>query len=74
VTPRRHPDKEIRKALTLALQNDWSLQQSSGHRFGTLRCSEGCAVAIWSTQRNTSTHAKRIREAIERCPHHPHAT
>jgi hypothetical protein len=69
VTPRRHPDKEIRKALKLAHRNGWSLQGGKGHRFATVRCGAGCEVAIWSTPRNPSTHAKRICEAIERCPH-----
>jgi hypothetical protein len=66
---RRHADKEIRKALKRALDAGWQLEAGKGHRFGTLRCGDGCEVAVWSTPRNSSTHAKRIREAIERCPH-----
>jgi hypothetical protein len=69
VTPRRHPNKEIRKALKLAHQSGWSLEEGKGHRFGTVRCGTGCAVAVWSTPRTPSTHAKRIREALVRCPH-----
>jgi hypothetical protein len=69
VTPRRHPNKEIRKALKLAEQSGWSLEEGRGHRFGTVRCGAGCAVAVWSTPRNPSIHAKRIREALVRCPH-----
>jgi hypothetical protein len=71
VTPRRHPNKDIRKALKLARDTGWSFEAGKGHRFATLRCDAGCEVAVWSTPRNPSTHAKRIREAIERCPHHP---
>jgi len=73
VISRRHPNKEIRKALELARQSGWNLQAGNGHRFGTVRCGAGCAVAIWSTPRNPSTHAKRIREALARCPHRTNA-
>jgi hypothetical protein len=71
VTSRRHADKDIRKALKLAQRTSWTFEEGKGHRFATLRCGAGCEVAVWSTPRNPSTHAKRIREALERCPHDP---
>lgn len=66
---RRHSDKDIRKATRLALDAGWTLEEGKGHRFGTLRCGDGCEVAVWSTPRNPTTHAKRIRETVQRCPH-----
>jgi hypothetical protein len=66
---RRHSDKDIRKAIKLALDAGWTLEEGKGHRFGTLRCDDGCDVAVWSTPRNATTHAKRIRETVQRCPH-----
>lgn len=66
---RRHSDKDIRRALKLALDAGWMLEEGKGHRFGTLRCGDGCEVAVWSTPRNPTTHAKRIRETVQRCPH-----
>jgi hypothetical protein len=70
---RRHPDKDIRKALALARDAGWSFEAGRGHRFGTLSCGEGCDLAVWSTPRNPTTHAKRIRETLERCPHETNA-
>lgn len=71
---RRHSDKDIRKALKLARSAGWTSEEGRGHRFATLRCGEGCGVVVWSTPRNPTTHAKRIREAIQRCPHSAHRT
>jgi len=44
---RRHSDKDIRKAIKLALDAGWTLEEGKGHRFGTLRCGDGCEVAVW---------------------------
>jgi hypothetical protein len=67
--PTAAPEQGTRKALKLSHESGWSLEEGKGHRFGTVRCGAGCAVAVWSTPRNPSTHAKRIREALVRCPH-----
>jgi hypothetical protein len=69
VATRRHPNKDIRKALAVARTAGWHYETGAGHRHGTLRCGSGCVIAVWSTPRNPTTYAKRIREAIERCPH-----
>jgi len=53
-----------------ARDRGWRLEAGKSHRFGTLRCGDGCAVAVWSTPRNPTAHAKRILEAIIACPHH----
>jgi len=47
----------------------WTVEAGKGHTWGILRCSHGCKLAVWSTPRNPTTIAKRIREAIEECPH-----
>ena len=44
-----------------------------GHIFGTLWCPlqtrEGCRFRVYSTPRNPEDHAKRIRRAVDGCPH-----
>jgi len=71
----RHPDKDIRKAIKDAERTGWKAHRSegSGHRWGTLSCGSGCEVAIWSTPRRPGDIAKRIREAVKKCDHHPAA-
>ncbi len=69
MTTRRHSSKDIRKALKLASDNGWQTDYGTGHRFATVRCGSGCEIAVWSTPRNPTTHAKRIHEALHRCPH-----
>lgn len=66
---RRHPDKDVRKAIKQATVSGWSIDYGKGHRWGTLRCGEGCQVAVWSTPRSPDVIAKRIDEAVRKCPH-----
>jgi hypothetical protein len=70
---RRHPDKDIRKAIAYAQQAGWTAEHAKGksHRWGTLSCGSGCEVAIWSTPRRPGDIAKRIREAVKKCDHNP---
>ncbi|MGH2781424.1 MAG: hypothetical protein ACRDL4_09335 [Thermoleophilaceae bacterium] len=72
----RHPDKDIRKAIKEALDAGWNVEKNTGggHRWGTLRCGRGCKLAVWSTPRQPATIAKRIREAVQKCPHDLSAT
>jgi len=65
----RHPNKDIRKAIADAEAAGWTVEAGKGHTWGILRCGQGCRVAVWSTPRNPTTIAKRIREAVEKCPH-----
>ena len=65
----RHPDKDIRKAIKEALDAGWQVEKGKGHRWGTLMCARGCKVGVWSTPRRPGDIAKRIREAVEKCPH-----
>ena len=73
VKGRRHPDKGIRKAIKQAAAAGWSVDYGKGHRWGTLLCGAGCRVAVWSTPRNPDVIAKRIGEAVRKCPHDRHA-
>lgn len=65
----RHPNKDIRKAITEARDAGWTVDAGKNHTWGTLKCGYGCKVAVWSTPRNQTTFAKRIREALQKCPH-----
>jgi hypothetical protein len=65
----RHPDKDIRKAVKEAQDAGWEVEPGKNHCWGKLKCGEGCKLAIWSTPLNPGTIAKRIREAVQKCPH-----
>ena len=69
----RHPDKDIRKAVKDAEHAGWKTDRSkgSGHRWGTLSCGQGCAVALAGTPRRPGDIAKRIGEAVKKCDHYP---
>jgi hypothetical protein len=71
----RHPDKDIRKAIRDARHAGWTVEKATGagHRWGTVSCGHGCAVALASTPRRPGDIAKRVREAVEHCEHHPGA-
>ena len=68
-----HPNKHIREAVGYALGHGWRLTPSSGHPWGTLWCPhrdrEGHHFHVASTPRTGETHAKRIRKAVDACPH-----
>ncbi len=66
----RHPKKDVEQALQYGEKDGWTVKQTaSGHRWGVAQCSRGCKVAIWSTPKNPGNHAKRIRTAVNNCPH-----
>lgn len=73
--PARHPNKHVRAVIADAEARGWTFHKSgrSGHAFGFLGCPrqerDGCIVAIYSTPRNVEAHARRIRRAVEACPH-----
>jgi hypothetical protein len=69
----RHPDKDIRKAIKDAERAGCKADRSkgAGHRWGTLSCGSGCAVALAGTPRRPGDIAKRIHEAIKKCDHNP---
>ena len=67
----RHPNKEIEAAVKYAEQHGWIFIHSNAHAFGHLRCPagqrQGCQTPIWSTPRNTFTHARKIRRDVDLC-------
>jgi hypothetical protein len=71
--PKRHPNKDIRKAIEEATGQGWIVEVSKGRsarRWGCIRCgSRQCKVTINSTPREPETYAKRIRKAVAKCPH-----
>lgn len=70
-----HPNKHIREAIKYAQGKGWRLQKAGprAHIWGQLFCQHarrgGCIVRIFSTPRNPENHARRIREAVDDCPH-----
>ena len=62
-----------------AEENRWRIENSKGHPFGQMYCpykgsndtceSSGkwCRVGIWSTPRNTASHARSIKKIVDRC-------
>lgn len=74
MTPRpRHSKKEVEEALRYAEGRGWTVEKrAGGHNWGAARCGHtpgGCLVWIHSTPKNAGNHAKRIRQAVDRCPH-----
>ena len=67
----RHPKKEVEAALWQAERAAWTVEATaSGHRWGGARCPGDCpALSVWSTPRSPGDHAKRLRAAVQRCPH-----
>lgn len=72
-TSGRHPKKEVADAVAAALAKGWRLQPGGGHVWGTLYCShaarDGCKVRIHSSPQNPGSHARRIRQEVDACPH-----
>ncbi len=72
---KKHPNKEIEDAIQYAEQQGWRYKKAgdSAHAWGRLLCPlqdrNGCSMSIWSTPRNTDTHAKQIYRRIDVCPH-----
>lgn len=75
---KRHPDRDIEKALQYAERRGWRIEVSSGHAhaWGRMFCpGEGAQckwrkyriVSIASTPRSTGDHAAHIRHIVERC-------
>lgn len=69
----RHPNKHVDVAVAEALEMGWRLELSNGHAWGHLLCPhctrDGCIVSVWSTPKNPEGQAKRIRRALDKCPH-----
>ena len=72
---KKHPNKEINKALEYGIERGWRFEKSgkSGHAYGRLYCPEksrsGCIISVWSTPRVPANHAKMIIKRIDKCSH-----
>jgi hypothetical protein len=71
---RRHPKKDIEKALAVARKAGWTvIPKSSGHNWGVAYCpatgKRRCRMSIASTPRNPSDVASRLRRIVRQCPH-----
>jgi hypothetical protein len=70
MAPVRHPKKEVELALSFAREHGWTVETSArAHRWGVAKCGHGCIESVWSTPKNAGNHAKKIRRAVEKCPH-----
>jgi len=71
-----HPNKHIREAIAYALDHGWTCRKAGprAHTWGRLYCPQsdrtGCVRGVYSTPKNPEDHAKDIRRAVDRCPHH----
>jgi hypothetical protein len=70
---KRHPKKDVEKALQLAEEKGWTVTETSsrrGHSWGRIVCPTGEHKAwVYSTPKNPGTHAKQIQKTVIRCPH-----
>lgn len=75
---KKHPNKEINAAVSYALDHGWTLKDagSSSHSWAQIycpnrnsncRCGEFCITSVWSTPKNPSNHAKKIRRVVDNC-------
>lgn len=72
----RHPNKHIEAALQYAEQSNWTVEKSDGgraHCWGKALCPErsreGDMEFIHSTPVDPQKHARKIRRAVDLCPH-----
>lgn len=73
---KKHPSKEIEKAISYAESNGWRVIERSGHAWGSLvcpqnsadcRCGQFCQMSVWSTPKNTGNHAKQLIQKVDGC-------
>ena len=71
---RRHPKKDIEKALAIARKAGWTvIPKTSGHNWGVMYCpateTRRCPMSIASTPRNPGDLAGRVLRVVRQCPH-----
>ena len=73
---KKHAKPEIEKSLKYAEEKGWRVDVGGGHAWGKMycpnnnkecRCGEYCIASIWSTPKNTGSHAKQIRRVVDNC-------
>lgn len=68
----RHPKKDVEAVIAEVMATDLfrlSKNTGRGHRWATLLCRIGHrehTIAVWSTPKSPSNHAKQIRRAARR--------
>ncbi|PHS63784.1 MAG: hypothetical protein COB09_11125 [Thalassobium sp.] len=70
---KKHPNKEIRAAIEVALAAGWEVVEpgKSAHCYCRLRCGTAehrdCIFSVWSTPKNPQHHAEMILKKVRRC-------
>ncbi len=70
----RHPDPHLQAVIEYAVSKGWRVKLSKkGHAWGRLLCPlnerEGCIHSVNGTPRNPVGDARRLKKAIDNCPH-----
>lgn len=67
----RHPKKEVAEALRRAEGAALEVREiHRGHRWGEVCCGEcQASLGVWSTPRDSGTHAKQIDRFVSRHKH-----
>lgn len=72
----RHPKKEIEAALKYAESRGWRIELGGSHAWGKMycpyndaqcRCGDFCITSIWSTPKDASRHARKLRQVVDNC-------
>ena len=66
---RRHPKKDVEKALQYAEQRGWQVVLGGAHHWGVIRCGFGCEEPVWSIPANPGNHAKKLVRKVTKCRH-----
>lgn len=73
---KKHPNKDVEKAIQYAEERGWRIDDSGGHAWGKMfcplndkecRCGEFCKTSIWCTPKSPTTHAKQIKRVVDNC-------
>lgn len=76
---KKHKSKEIENALQYAEQNGWKIEvhhKSKSHAWGVMKCHKNdtncwngiyCLTSIWSTPKNSTNHAKQLKQIVDKC-------
>ena len=75
---KKHPNKEIREVISYAKEKGWFIKESRGqaHAWGIMlcpnndsncRCAKHCITSIYSTPKNPSNYAKKLKRIVKGC-------
>lgn len=74
-----HPKKEIEASLKYAEEQGWRVEVGGSHAWGRIycpyndgecRCGEFCISSVWSTPKNSTSHARALRRVVDKCSAH----